>query len=110
MSFQIKNFTEIVSDEIESVRGLTALLTDFNVGSVVRSILEAHAVSIEDLYMAMYTNLTDAIPTAIYSAFNFDRLPAVHANGNVTITLDDVAASDVTIELGSTYKTLGRHG
>lgn len=107
MSFQIKNFPEIVTDEIESIRGLTALLTDFNVGSVIRSILEAHAVSIEDLYMAMYTNLSEAIPTAIYTAFNFGRLPATYASGRLVFTFESPVVADTTIPAGSKYKPTG---
>ena len=79
-------FAEIVASEVEQVRTTTDLLTDFNVGSVVRTLLEANAVALDDYYQEMYLGLLRAIPTAVYTGFGFDLLPAVAAAGVVELT------------------------
>lgn len=84
--FVPKPFAEIVADEVEQVRTTTDLLTDFNVGSVTRSILEAQAVALDDYYQEVYLGLLRAIPTAVYTGFGFDLLPAVAAAGTVEIS------------------------
>ena len=79
--FTPKPFAELVADQVERVRLSTDRLTDFNVGSVVRSLLEANAVELDDYYQEMYLGLMRAIPTAIYIGFGFDLKPAVAAAG-----------------------------
>ncbi|NCU21480.1 hypothetical protein EOM89_12360, partial [Candidatus Falkowbacteria bacterium] len=84
--FTPKPFSEIVADQVERVRLSTDRLTDFNVGSVVRSLLEANAVELDDYYQEMYLGLMRAIPTAIYIGFGFERQPAVAAAGVATFS------------------------
>lgn len=98
MAFRIKDFQEISAGSIEYMRAATQRVTDYNVGSVVRTLLEANAIEVEDLYQAMYHGLIEAIPTAIYQAFQFSPLPAVAATGVVRFTLTDgPRASDTLI-------------
>lgn len=101
MSFIIKSQPEITADLIDYLRGATDLITDFNVGSVVRTMLESVAFETDDLYQAMYYNILSAIPQAIYLSFDFNLLPAVYATGTVTFTLDSVQSIDVTIPGGT---------
>jgi len=82
--FQIKTFPAISTDMIARMRASTEKVTDYNIGSVVRSLLEAPALEVDELYQAMYYGLLEAIPTAIYTGFGFDRLPAFAASGWVT--------------------------
>ena len=84
--FTPKPFAEIVAGMAERVRTSTDRITDFNVGSVVRSLLEAGAVELDDYYQEMYGGLLHAIPTAIYLGFGFDLRPAVSASGTAVFT------------------------
>lgn len=84
--FVPKPAAEITADLIELVRGSTDRLTDFNVGSVVRTLLEAHAEELDDYYQAIYFGLLKAIPTAIYIGFGFEIIPATAASGYVVFT------------------------
>ena len=84
--FTPKPAADITADLIEWVRGGTDKLTDFNVGSVVRTLLEAHADELDDYYQAIYYGLLKAIPTAIYIGFGFDVQPATAASGYVVFT------------------------
>lgn len=79
-------FAEIVASQVEQVRTTTDQITDFNVGSVARSLLEANAVALDDYYQEMYLGLLQAIPTAVYTGFGFDLLPAIAAAGTVVLT------------------------
>jgi len=84
--FTPKPFAEVVAGMVERVRTSTDRITDFNVGSVVRSLLEAGAVELDDYYQEMYGGLLRAIPTAIYLGFGFDLRPAVAAAGTAVFT------------------------
>ena len=52
--FQIKDFTSIAAGLINVVRATTNKVTDFNRGSVIRTMLEATAAEIEDADPATY--------------------------------------------------------
>lgn len=86
MAFQIKDFTSIVASMINVVRGGTKKITDFSEGAVIRTMLEAPAVEIEELYQQMFTGLREAIPAAIYPPFDFDLLPAQAAAVNAVFS------------------------
>lgn len=86
MAFQVKDFTSIIASMINHARGTTDKLTDFNVGSVNRVMVESPAIEIDELYQQMFHGLKEAIPTAIYQSFNFSKVPAVIAATNVTFT------------------------
>lgn len=87
---------------LNHMRGVQDKVTDFNVGSVARTLVEAPAVEIDELYQQMFHGLKEAIPVAVFSTFGFDRLPAVPARGVVGVT---VAKADkpVTIAAGTTF-------
>lgn len=99
--FTPKPFSDITADMIEQVRGTTDKLTDFNVGSVTRTLLEANAVELDDYYQAMYFALLKAIPTAIYIGFGFDLRPAVAASGLVQVARMDYLNSAFTLAAGA---------
>ena len=92
--FHIKDFNNIVQDMILTARAHTERVTDYNIGSVARTLLEAPGLEIDALYQAMYYGLLDAIPIAIYEGFGFSALPAMAASGYVVFTLNPPASTD----------------
>jgi uncharacterized phage protein gp47/JayE len=87
MAFQLKNFTSIVASMVNHVRAVSAgRLTDFNVGSVLRTMLEAPAIEIDEAYQQAFNGLKEAIPVATYTSFNFERQPAIAASGVVRLS------------------------
>jgi uncharacterized phage protein gp47/JayE len=86
MAFQIKNFVSIVAGAINRMRATTTRISDYNVGSVARSLIEAPAIEIESLYLQMLNGLVESIPVAVYQSFDFQRLPASAAYTVVTFT------------------------
>ena len=99
--FNPKPSADITADLIEWVRGSTDRLTDFNVGGVTRTLLEAHAEELDDYYQAIYFGLLKAIPTAIYTGFGFDIQPAVAATGEVVFSRVNESVESVTIPAGT---------
>jgi len=99
--FVPKPFAEITADMVEHVRGSTDVLTDFNVGSVIRTLLEANATELDEYYTAIYLGLLKAIPTAIYIGFGFNIKPAVAAAGVVELTLAANLTEDLEIPQGT---------
>lgn len=105
--FTPKPFAEIAAAMIEQVRVSTDRLTDFNVGSVIRTLLEANAVELDDYYQAVYQGLLRAIPTAIYLGFGFERRAAIAASGTVVFTRVGDTDAAVTIAQGTELVSLG---
>ena len=87
---------------INHMLGTQTQVTDFNIGSVARTMVEAPAIEIDELYQQMFNGLKEAIPVATYSSFNFGLLPAVPASGIVTVTIA-VNAANVLIAAGTVF-------
>jgi len=87
LSFQVKSFVSIVASMLNHMRSVQDKVTDFNVGSVARTMVEAPAIEIDELYQQMFHGLKEAIPAAIYTSFSFDRIPAKPSNGLIRVTL-----------------------
>ena len=102
MAFQIKDFLSIVASMVNHMRAIQTRITDFNVGSVARTLVEAPAVEIDELYQMMFRGLKEAIPVSIYTTFDFARLPAMPAVGLVRVTIT-AQATDTAIPAGKTF-------
>lgn len=105
MSFQIKDFVSIVSSIVNHMRGTTTKITDFQPGSVARTLVEGPAVEIEELYLQMFLGLRDAIPVATFLSFGFDKLPAAYARGFVSISTAAPPSTAWTIPAGTEFTT-----
>lgn len=107
MAFQIKNQLSIVASMVNHVRSVTKKVTDFRVGSIVRSLLDAVAVEIDELYQRMFSGLKEAIPVAIYNSFGFEKLPASAAYVDVTFTASPAPSQAIDIPLGTNVRIPG---
>ena len=105
MAFQIKDFTSITASSINWAKAAQKRVTDFSVGSVIRTLIEAVAVEIEELYQQYFIGLREAIPVSTFLSFGFDRLPAAVAIGVVSIAQEGVRTSDLLIPAGTLFKT-----
>ena len=100
--FQIKDFTSIVASMINYVKTSQSTVTDFTVGSVFRTLIEAPAIEVEELYQQMWLGIKEAIPVALYQAFEFDRLPATAATGSLLLNFSSVT-EPFTIPAGTRF-------
>jgi hypothetical protein len=101
-SFQIKNFVSIVASMINWMKSTQTQITDFNEGAIARTLVEAPAAEIEELYRKMLDGLVQAIPVATYNSFNFNALPAEPTSGLVRVIIQ-AQGSAVTIAAGTTF-------
>lgn len=104
--FQIKDFPSIAASMINHARATQSKLTDFNVGSVARTILEAPAIEIEELYQQMWVGLMESIPVAIYNSFGFSRLQSAPAFGIIRVAVAPSSTPSV-IPAGSIFQVDG---
>lgn len=103
MPFQIKDFVSIVAGQVNHARGVTDKITDFIPGSVARTLMEAPAVELEELYMQMLLGLRDAIPVSTFRSFGFDKLPPARAQGFASISLSPAPVAPITVPLGTVF-------
>lgn len=102
--FQIKDFISITASMINWMKVSQSKVTDFNVGSVARTLVEAPAVEIEELYQQFFIGLREAMPVATFRSFGFDKLPTTVATGVVSISQNEARTSDLLIPSGTLFK------
>lgn len=105
MAFQIKDFLSVVAGQINHAKSVTTKITDFAPGSVARTLMEAPAVEIEELYLQMFLGLRDAIPVATFQSFGFDKLPARRAFGYASVSASVALTADIAIPAGTKFTT-----
>jgi hypothetical protein len=93
MAFQTKSFLSIIASEINRARSTTTKITDYNVGSVARTLLEAPAQEIDELYQNMLSGLLEGIAVSVYTSFDFPPLPPQAAAGLIRVSIAVQSAS-----------------
>lgn len=101
--FQIKDFLSITLSQINHARAATTRINDFVPGSVARTLMEAPAVEIEELYLQMFLGLKEAIPVATFLSFGFTALPASVAHGFVSVSALVERDADITVPVGTAF-------
>lgn len=102
MAFQTKTFVAIVASMINRMRISTRVFTDYNVGSAARTLIEAPAQEIDQLYQELLFGLQEAIDTAVYTSFNFPPLPATPASNLIRVTIS-VQSTATVIAAGTLF-------
>ncbi|SAK98611.1 Baseplate J-like protein [Caballeronia pedi] len=106
MAFQIKDFTSIVASMINWMKGTQTTITDFNEGAIARTLVEAPAAELDELYQEMFIGLKEAIPVATYNTFSFAALPARPTTGLIRTAIA-AAATNQVIPAGTVYSYAG---
>jgi uncharacterized phage protein gp47/JayE len=106
VTFQIKTFAAIAAGIINHARVVQSKVTDFTPGSVARTMLESPAVEIEELYLQFFNGLREAIPSAVYRSFSFDRLAAKASTGLVALNFESSGQAR-TITAGTLFQVDG---
>lgn len=110
MGLRMRTFNDIFADGVEWITARTDRLTDFNVGSALRTILEAVSIQLEEFYFALKQYILYAIETAIYDAFGFPIIPAQRAAGYVTVDFSVPLADTMYFKQGTVFCTSGLYG
>lgn len=92
-TFQLKDFASITASMLNMMQSTQTKVTDFNIGGIVRTMLESCAAEIDELYQQIFNGIQQAIPVSVYNSFSFPALSALPASGlvNVTITSQSTA-------------------
>lgn len=93
----------VTSSIVNHMRGTTNKITDFQPGSVARTLVEGPAVEVEELYLQMFLGLREAIPVATFLSFDFDTLPMRRAHGFVSLSVDEPLTEDLVVPLGTVF-------
>lgn len=101
----IKNQSDILTSLIDYTSGVTNKVTDYSVGSVIRSIYDAVSIEEETLYIFMQQNIEEGIASGLLSAFNFSPKPAQKAYGDLTLEFFTAIANDLRISRGTRFST-----
>jgi len=105
--FQIKNFSSITASMLNWLTANSKKLTDTNKGGVARTMLEAAAIEMEEIYLQMVTGLEEAIPVSVYNTFDFQRLEAAAASGLLRFGISAPATSPIAVPIGSAARIPG---
>lgn len=102
---RIKAQSEILSDAIDYTGSITSQITDFTVGSALRSIYDAFSIELESFYILTDANIKEGIEKGLMQAFDFTPKDAVYAYGNLTLEFYTKLDSDYLIAKGTRFYT-----
>lgn len=107
---KIRTFGEVFTDLVEWITARTSRLTDFNVGSALRTLTEAISIQFEEFYFAVKQNVLYAIDTAIYEAFGVKARGEQPASGYVTVVFEEPLSFEMHFPKGTTFSTSDVYG
>lgn len=102
MAFQLKDFKSIAASMVNWMKATQKNVTDFNVGSVARTLVEAPAAEIDELYQQMFIGLKEAIPVSVYNSFSFDLITELPATGYIRVYID-ASATAILVPAATTF-------
>ncbi|MHB1420100.1 MAG: baseplate J/gp47 family protein [Bacillota bacterium] len=107
MPFQYRSAETITKSLIDYYVSQTTAITDFNVGSKIRTLFESFAQEMEKFYQQAMAGLFEAIGAAVYSAFDFARQPAAKAYTTVNFGATVAPSVNKTILASKQVKVPG---
>lgn len=110
MSLKMKTVKDFMESMTSWISSSTTKITDFNVGSATRTVLEAVAIQLEELYYKMYAYAIWAIENSVYKAFSYDRADASKATGMVRLEFYQPLPGNVRFEKGLEFSKRRRLG
>lgn len=110
MGLKIKSMYDVFTKLVDWITLKSDKLSDFNVGSALRTLTEAIAIQFEEFYFAMQQNINYAIENAVYESFGFKIKPSSAASGDVTVDFEEPLPSDMTFVTGTIFCTSAAYG
>lgn len=102
----MKKFKDILQDMVTWLALTNTKVTNFAVGSVVRSILEAIAIEVESLYYFIQSKFEALQENSIYNSFGFQKRPATPSTGTVTVNFNQALSQSVLFPTGTQFYTV----
>lgn len=100
----VKKYKDLLEDMMLWVIAKQSKLTDFNEGSMIRTMLEAIALLAEQLYMKARVGFEDGLIDVPFVAFNFNKDPSQKASGEVVFSRTGTSGI-VNIPIGTLIST-----
>ena len=110
MNLKLKSFYDILNSLIDWTTARTTKLTDFNVGSAIRTVYEAVSMQLEEFYVRMKQNALYAITNSIFQSFGFDRQLETYATGSVSLIFYQAVPVAFTLPKGVIFSTSELYG
>lgn len=102
--FAIKTFDELVASMTSWITAKSPQITDLVPGSVLRSICEACALCLEEIYVGTYLGFKRQLATIQEDIYNFERKAGTKATANVVFSRSGTTGT-VTIPSGTRVET-----
>lgn len=103
--FQLRDFVSIAAAMMNHAKATQDRLTDFEIGSVARTLMEAPAIELDELYQKVFAGILDAIPTSIYKQFDFELIGKAATRGTVVVNFGGPIEQSFTIPAGTVFGT-----
>lgn len=110
MGLKLKTFSEILNNMIGWMVTRGSKISNFAVGSVVRTILEAISLEIEALYYEMSKGHKKALQSSVFYSFGFSKRSATPSSGMVTIRFKSELPYNIIIPKGYKFSTIPIRG
>ena len=94
---KIRSFEDILTRMVVYFKGLCKKVTDFSVGSTIRTLFESVAIEIEEFYFALSSAIEEAIRESVYNTFGFPRRESLTATTDITFYFSPHPNSTITI-------------
>lgn len=110
MSLETQSYTQLVNSQVAAIQAASSQLLDFQVGSILLSLVEANTGAvglwIQALYIALLANTRESTSTGSaldswWADYNFTRLPATYATGSVTFSRFTSTQQAIILTTGS---------
>lgn len=105
MGLKIKNFQELFNSLVTWITAENTGLSDFNIGSALRTLIEAFSLQLEEFYFNMKQNIEYASRTAIYGAFGFEAIKSEFASGYIRVRFTQPLESSLILPSGMMFST-----
>lgn len=110
MGLKLKTFSETLNDMIGWMVTRGSKISNFTVGSVIRTILEAISLEIEALYYQMSKGFKEALQHSVFYSFGFSKKGAIPSSGMVTIRFKSDIPYNMVIPKGYKFSTVPVRG
>ena len=110
MGLKIKSMYDVFTSLVDWITAKTDKITDFNVGSAIRTLTEAIAVQFEEFYFSMKQNVLFAIENSVYNSFGFDLKISQAASGYVTVDFTEPLPGSLTFPKSTVFCTSSVYG
>lgn len=103
--FKPKLHADILKDMVDWVISHTNKITDFNDGSINKSILDAVSIALEEVYFGIMLGWTSAMRVALQNSLSFGKKSGQKSTGNIVFSRSTLATQDYFISTGTIVAT-----